>query len=57
MVAKISDLLAAEEMIEDLEDLKKVIPQLILMLKLGICCKRAHAENNGSILLRVSGDL
>jgi len=30
-------------MIKALEELQRVIPQLILMLKLGIRCKRAHA--------------
>jgi len=43
MVAKISDLSDAEEMLEELEEFQRILPQLILMLKLGIRCKRAHA--------------
>jgi len=43
MVAKISDLSDAEEMLEELEEFQRILPQLILMLKLAIRCKRAHA--------------
>ena len=50
MDAKIYDLGEAEELLEALEDFQEFLPQMIFILKLGIRCKRAHAEKNGTII-------